>query len=162
MLQLRTIGGGGSRGDLTTPRPTRRPAKEKGMSASILASGLNNLPAYVDKESIRKSLTRQKRDSVSQAHLVRMKNQVTTEYYNGRYKTAFKAATMAMKPDPDHTNFGKAGTDYIETVKRINLQMLNSPNDRKLKKSTIFNAVARGDFGVSPLKNGWRVSIPPS
>ena len=39
--------------------------------------------------------------------------------------------------------------------------MLNSPNDKQLTKSTIYNAVAREDFGVSPLKNGQRGLIPP-
>ena len=39
--------------------------------------------------------------------------------------------------------------------------MLCSPNDRKLKKSTVADAIARGEFGVSPLKNGRRSIIPP-
>ncbi len=33
------------------------------------------------------------------------------------------------------------------------------PHDRKLKKSTVVDAVARGGFGVSPLKNGRRPTV---
>jgi hypothetical protein len=46
-------------------------------------------------------------------------------------------------------------------VNRIYKEMLNSPSDKNLTKSTIYNAVAQGDFGVSPLKNGQKGVIPP-
>jgi hypothetical protein len=39
--------------------------------------------------------------------------------------------------------------------------MLSSPNDRKLTKSAIYNAVACGLFGVSPLKNERPGIVPP-
>jgi hypothetical protein len=46
------------------------------------------------------------------------------------------------------------GTGLWAMVNRINKEMLNSPNNKKLAKSTIYDAVAWGDFGVLPLKNG--------
>ncbi len=53
------------------------------------------------------------------------------------------------------------GTGLWATVNRINKEMLNSPNDKKLAKSTIYDAAAWGDLGVSPLKNGQQGVIPP-
>jgi hypothetical protein len=47
------------------------------------------------------------------------------------------------------------------TVNRINKEMLNSPHDKKFTKSTIYNAIVRGNFGVSPLKTGRQGLIPP-
>jgi len=55
----------------------------------------------------------------------------------------------------------KDGTGLWATVNRTNKEMLNSPHDKKLTKNTIYNAIARGDFGVSLLKTGQRGLIPP-
>ncbi len=53
------------------------------------------------------------------------------------------------------------GGGICAIVNHINEAMLYSPNDRKLKKSTVTNAITRGEFGVSPLKNGRRLIVPP-
>jgi hypothetical protein len=84
--------------------------------------------------------------------------QVEKRYYSARYSAGYKAATLAMQSTAGSKQYG---TGIRETVNRINKEMLNSPNDKKLSKSTIYNAVARGDFGVLPLKNGWQGVIPP-
>jgi hypothetical protein len=39
--------------------------------------------------------------------------------------------------------------------------MLSSPNDKKLTKSSVHRAVSRGQFGVSPVKNGRPSKVPP-
>ena len=79
----------------------------------MVLAGLSNLPLYVDRDSVKKSLMRQERKSVTQAHLERLKRQVSNSYYHGRYKTAYKAATLALKPSSDHTDFGKRGGGYV-------------------------------------------------
>jgi len=56
---------------------------------------------------------------------------------------------------------GKRGTELLAVVSRINEEMLSSPNDKKLTKSTVHRAVSRGQFGVSPLKNGRPSKFPP-
>jgi hypothetical protein len=38
--------------------------------------------------------------------------------------------------------------------------MLSSPNNQMLKKSTVYDVVAQGEFCVSPLKNGKPVTVP--
>ena len=59
-----------------------------------MSSGLNDLPTWMDRDSGRKSLVRERRRSITQAHLFRLKAQVSTKYYDARYKDAHKAATM--------------------------------------------------------------------
>ena len=62
-----------------------------------ISSGLNDLPTWMDRDSGRKSLERKTRRSITHAHLLRLKAQVSTKYYDACYKDAHKAATMEMK-----------------------------------------------------------------
>jgi hypothetical protein len=105
-------------------------------------------------------MTRRARKNLTQAHLSRLTGQVEKRYYDGRYSAAYKAATLTVQSALVGDE-KKYGTGLRATVNRVNKEMLNSPHDKKLTKSTIYNAVARGDFGVSPLKNGRRGLIPP-
>jgi hypothetical protein len=94
-----------------------------------------------------------------QAHLSRLTCQAEKLYYSARYSAEYKAATLAMQSTAGSKQYD---TGLWATVNRsINKEMLNSPNDKKLAKSTIYDAVAQGDFGVSPLKNGQQGVIPP-
>jgi len=121
-----------------------------------ISSGLNNLPTWMDRDSGRKLLERKTRRSMMQAHLFCLKSQVSTKYYDARYKDAHKAATMEMK-----NSEGKRGNGLLAVVSRINEEMLSLPNDKKLTKSSVHRAVSRGQFGVSPVKNGGRPSKVP-
>ncbi len=69
---------------------------------------------------------------------------------------AFKACTALLKPSTEDEEVTK-GTDSIQNA----VDQLHSPNDKKLKKTTVYNAIARGSFGVSPLKNGRPRKVPP-
>jgi hypothetical protein len=79
----------------------------------------------------------------------------------GQYKTAFKAVTFALKPEPDIQSVGKHRGGRRSIVKQINNKMLLSPNNQMLKKVTVYNAVQWGKYRVSPLTNGKQVIVPP-
>jgi hypothetical protein len=66
----------------------------------------------------------------------------------------FKACTALLKPSTEDEEVTKGTVSIQNAVDQINMQLLHSPNDKKLKKTTVYNAIARGSFGVSPLKNG--------
>ncbi len=140
-MRNRTIeddgGGEAGGGALLTP-----PAMQ-GMTATMVSADLDNLPAYVNLDSIKKSLLHQNRNSITQADLNSLKGQVRDLHYMGQYKTAFKAAAFVLKPKPDVQNIGKHGEGIRSIVKQINNEMLSSPNDRMLKMSTVYNAVQR-------------------
>ena len=120
---------------------------------TTLEAAIDELPEWCDRDTTRKSMTRCAQKNPTQAHLSRLTGQVEKRYYDGQYCAGYKAATLAV-----HSAAGagekKYGTGLWATVNRINKEMLNSPHDKELKKSTIYNAIARGDFGVSPLKTG--------
>ena len=121
--------------------------------ATMLEAAIDTLPEWCDRDTTRKSMTRRARKNLTQAHLSRLTGQVEKRYYDGRYCAGYKAATLAVQSAAG-AGEKKYGTGLRATVNRINKEMLNSPHDKKLKKSTIYNAIARGDFGVSPLKSG--------
>ncbi len=73
----------------------------------------------------------------------------------------FKAETFALKPKLDIQNVGKHGGGIRAIVKQINNKILSSPNDQMLKKSAVYGAVQRGEYSVSPLKNGRLVIVLP-
>ncbi len=154
--QLKTMGGGKQGGEalLTTP-------VTQGMTAAVVSAGPDNLPAYVDCDSIKKSLLRQNQNSITQAYLNKLKGQVRNSYYMGRYEPTFKAATFALKPKPDVQNIGKHRGGIKSILKRINNKMLLSPNNRMLRKSTVYDAAQQGEYGASPLKNSRQVVVPP-
>ena len=79
----------------------------QGMTAAMVSAGLDDLPAYVNCDSIKKSFLHQNQNSITQAHLNRLKGQVSNSCYMGWYKTVFKAETFALKPQPDVQNIGK-------------------------------------------------------
>jgi hypothetical protein len=56
---------------------------------------------------------------------------------------------------------GKRGTRLLAVISHINEEMLSSPNDKKLTKSSVHRAVSRGQFGVSPVKNRRQSKVPP-
>jgi hypothetical protein len=162
-------GGGGTAvdapikgGDLTPPPPPSAGS----LSAAEVESGLKDLPPWIDPESCSKMLTRRKRKSLTEAHSYRLTEQVSDLHRAGRYKNAFKACTRLLKPAvAEDRSRGvtsmKGPVSVRKAVDRLNNEMLSSPNDRKLTKSAIQNAVARGSFGVSPLKNGRPRIVPP-
>lgn len=79
------------------------------------------------------------------------------EYRDNRYKEAYKKATLALTPS---TNTGTRGHGLRAVVDRVNNEMLNSPNDKKLSKTNIHYAVQRGEYGVSPMKKGRPLEVP--
>ena len=129
--------------------------------ATMLEAAIDALPEWCDRDTTRKSMTRRARKNPTQVHLSCLTGQVEKLYYDGRYCAGYKAATLAVQSAagageksmvPD---FGRRSIGLTKTVNRINKEMLNSPHDKKLTKSTIiYNAIARVDFGVSPLKTG--------
>ncbi len=79
-------------------------------------------------------------------------------YLAGHYKNAFKACTGLLKPAAGDTT---SRISVQKAVNHINSELLSSPGDKKLTKSTIHDAIGRGLFGVSPLKNGRPQIVPP-
>ena len=139
-------------GGATKPTPKKRkPTAASSSKAAMIDEALDALPEWCDRDGTRKSMTRHQRKNLTQAHLSRLTCQVEKRYYSARYSAGYKAATLAMQSTADSKQYG---TGLRATVNRINKEMLHLPNDKKLTKSTIYNAVAWGDFGISPLKNG--------
>jgi hypothetical protein len=137
---------------------TRTPTAVLLSKATMIDAALDALPKWCDGDSTCKSMTRRQQKNLTQAHLSHLTGQVENRYYSARYSTGYKAATLAMQSTAGSK---QCSTGLWATVNHINKKMINSPNDEKLTKSTIYNSVAWGDFGVSPLMNSRQGVIPP-
>jgi len=111
--------------------------------AIMLEAAIDVLPEWCDPDITRKFKSRLARKNLTQAHLSRLTGQVEKRYYDGRYCARYKAATLAVQSAAG-AGGKKYGTGLRAAVNRINKEMLNSPHDKKLTKSTIYNAIARG------------------
>ena len=124
-------------------------AQEAETDCPKISSGLTDLPTWMDRDSGRKLLVRKTR-------LFRLKAHVSTKFYDAYYTDGHKAAIMELQ-----NSEGKRGTGFSSVISRINEEMLSSPNDKKITKSSVHRAVSRGQFGVSPVKNGRPSKVPP-
>jgi hypothetical protein len=91
------------------------------ISASILASGLEDLPSWIDPESCCHLLTHQKRKSLTEAHSYQLTGQVSNLYHAGHYKIVFKACTgllqqLAEDDGKPHGTTSAKGTISIQKV----------------------------------------------
>ena len=123
-----------------------------------IEAGLANFPSWMNPDLARHSMTRRPRKNLPQAHLSRLVKKMDKTYYSDRYKNAFKAATLSANiPDCDK---GKRGNGVDSICTRVNQEMLSSPSDRKLARSTLHRAIQAGEFGISPKKLGRRSKLP--
>ena len=82
-------------------------------------------------------------------------------YYGDRYKAAHKEATTMLQANRNDPNkWGKRGFGATSVVADVNERMLSSPNDRKLTKTAVSEAVDAKKAGVSPAKRGRPCKIP--
>jgi hypothetical protein len=118
-------------GGTTTPKK-RTPTAASLSKATMIDAALDALPEWCDCDGTRKSMTCRQRKNLTQVHLSRLICQVKKHYYSAKYSARYKAATLAVQSTAGSKQYG---TGLWAMVNRINNQMLNSPNDKKLAKS---------------------------
>ena len=72
---------------------------------------------------------------------------------------AWKTATIELSTNISEVNQGKRGFGANAVAKKYNENLLSSPNDKKIKKTTLTRSVHSGEVGVSP-KNQGRLKNP--
>ena len=77
-----------------------------------------------------------------------------------RYVKAHKGATTEIDEVWRGPNHGKDGFGMRAILDKWNKRELSSPNDKKLKKTAISNALQRGEIGITPPKIGRLKTIP--
>ena len=87
-------------------------------------------------------------------------DQAIKGYYDKQYSMAWKAATIELSTNISKGNQGKHGFGAKSVAKKYNEKLLNSPNDKKTKKTTLTRSVHSGEVGVSPKKQGMPNSPP--
>ncbi len=119
-----------------------------------------NSTAWTDVERTSEAMSKRTKRAATQMAQDVFVEKADWFYYNNQYK--FKEATLELaKNRMDANKHGQRGSGIRAIVKRINDEKLPSPNDKKLTRGAVFNAVDRGDIGVSPLKRGVKETVTP-
>ena len=117
---------------------------------------------WTDLDKTSDAMSKRKKRPATQEIQDVFNNKVNKFYYDNRYKEAFKEATLVVARNrEDPSKQGQRGSGIRAVVQRVNNEKLISPNDKKLTRGAVFNAVDRGDIGVSPLKKGKKETVTP-
>ena len=82
-------------------------------------------------------------------------------YYGDQYSKAFKEATIKLSDNlNDDSMRGRRGHGAQSITATFNESMLSSPSNRKIKATTLREAVAFNRVGFSPAKRGRPEKIP--
>ena len=133
---------------------TRRAGASSSTRVAI-ATALDNVPTWLDRDKTEASMSTRKKRSPAEVCRDNFEDNAKKEYYNNRYTTAFKEATTVVHANMNDLNKnGKRGFGVDAVANDINERLLTSPNDRKLKPTSVYNAVKDGRIGVTPMKRG--------
>ena len=127
--------------------------------AAAMEASIHTMPAWVDKQQVKKSVSVKKRRSSALANDKYFHDQAKQKLIDARYSSAVKLATVEYQANKDQGNTGK-GTGLRPISDKYNLTMLHLPDDRELKPTTLSDYIKEGIIGVSPPKRGRRRAIP--
>lgn len=126
-----------------------------------IATALDNVPTWLDRDKTEASMSTRKKRSPAEVCRDNFEDNAKKDYYNNRYTTAFKEATAVVHANMNDVNKnGKRGFGVDAVANDINERLLTSPNDRKLKPTSVYNAVKDGRIGVTPMKRGRKSVVP--
>ena len=97
---------------------------------------------------------RRSRRSPRQASEARLDAKIGREDLSKRYNRAFKEATVLFSSRDKHHKTAD------EIIRRLNAEHSLTHTNKKLAKSTVYRAVAKGNAGQSPMKKGPSSRIP--
>ena len=100
--------------------------------AAAIDATIHKMPAWVDKQQVKKSVTVKRRRSSALANDKYFQDQAKQKLIDARYSSAVKLATVEYKDKKDQGLSGK-GTGLRSIADKYNLQMLDHPDDRELK-----------------------------
>ena len=101
-----------------------------------------------------------KRQTCAQVTTANFKSKCENNYRHNKCKRAYKRATRELHYNLRGQKAGKRGFGARSVAAKYNLEILNSPEDKKLRHFTIIQAVGRGEVGLSPPKMGRTPKIP--
>ena len=117
----------------------------------------------MDKDKTEKEMNRRNKRSDNQTNWDNFDEKAMALFRETRYKEAFKAAAKEYSGHVARWKNQKHGCGARAVAEKYNKAMLSSPNDRKIKRNTLHNAVVNGgNSGVSPPKQGAPGKVPRS
>ena len=125
------------------------------------AKALADAPSWLDPDKTLEAMTLRKKRTPSQVCRDNFDSNAKRSYYGDQYSNAFKKATIELSGSlNDDSTRGKRGQGARAIAATFNESMLSSPSDRKIKATTLREAVAFDRVGLSPVKRGRPEKIP--
>ena len=134
----------------------------KGVSiTAAIEKALADAPSWLDPDKTLEAMTLRKKRTPSQVCRDNFDSNAERSHYGDRYSNAFKKATIKLSDSlNDDSTRGKRGQGARAIAAMFNERMLSSPSDRKIKASTLREAVTFDRVGLSPVKRGRPEKIP--
>ena len=134
----------------------------KGVSiTAAIEKALADAPSWLDPDKTLEAMTLRKKRTPSQVCRDNFDSNAERSHYGDRYSNAFKKATIKLSDSlNDDSTRGKRGQGARAIAAMFNESMLSSPSDRKIKASTLREAVTFDRVGLSPVKRGRPEKIP--
>ena len=107
------------------------------------------------------SITKSKKITTLEINRDNFNDQDIKGYYDTRYSTAWKEATIELSTNISEGNQFKHGFGANAMAKKYHENLLSSPNDKIIKKTSLTREVHSGEVRVSPKNQGRTNKISP-
>ena len=123
------------------------------------ADALDKIPGWLDRGKTSSTLSKRKKRPTAEVNRDNFTGRVENDYRTEKFKGVWKDATNEYHANLTGAKKGKHGFGAASVASKYN-KLLLSPNDRKIRAQTLIDSVARGEFGVSPRKQGRPAIVP--
>jgi len=129
--------------------------------SAATAKALADAPSWLDPDKTLEAMTLRKKRTPSQVCQDNFDSKAKRSYYGDQYSNSFKKATIELSDSlNDDSLRGRRGNGAKSIAATFNKSMLSSPSNRKIKATTLREAVAFDRVGLSPAKRGRPEKIP--
>ena len=129
-------------------------------SVAATTAAIHLLPKWNDKEVVGNAMEKRNKRTQAETNCAQFQQNATNDYRWAKYSNAMKDASLEYAEMSKTRTVGKHGFGLGAVVNKYNRDVLNSPNDRKITKTSLHRHALPGNVGKSPTKRGRHRKIP--
>ena len=142
-------------------KKSREAKRKREQLDEVREAAIKIIPAWMDKSKTKSAMAKRAKRSTTQVNQDNFDNKAKRIFYGNRFSVVWKLATTELFNDNvTGDNNGKRGFGERAVAQRYNATMLTSPSDRKIKPSTLGDALGRGRLVYPPKSKEGREKSP--
>ena len=143
-------------------KSNRKSPPETGIDtvAVAKAAAIEMLPEWIARDPTTNVMSKRKKRTSKEVNQDTFSEQACKRFRNAKYSEALKGASKEYAEAQKGPNKGKRGFGLRDIAQKWNDEKLNSPEQRKITKGSLGNAVVNGRVGLSPPKRGRPPVLP--